>query len=153
MKQLIEKILKAGTLLSTFGFIGSTLIQIYARFFMDSAPSWTEEASRFFFVYAMSFAAGLALKDNYYVYLDVFYAKLKSPARRLVDICVHLTTIALFFVLGIYAIQYVVLGIPEKSPSLGFPMAVAFISMVVMSLSIVIYAVYELKSSLDKKHD
>ncbi|MEQ9286322.1 MAG: TRAP transporter small permease subunit [Cyclobacteriaceae bacterium] len=153
MKQLIEKILKAGTLLSTFGFIGSTLIQIYARFFMDSAPSWTEEASRFFFVYAMSFAAGLALKDNYYVYLDVLYAKLKSPARRLVDISVHLTTIALFMVLGIYAIQYVVLGIPEKSPSLGFPMAVAFVSMVVMSLSIVIYAVYELKSSLNKKHD
>lgn len=151
MKHIIEKILKAGTLLSTLGFIGSTLIQIYARFFMSSAPSWTEEASRFFFVYAMSFAAGLALKDNYYVYLDVLYAKMKPSYQKVVDAVVPIATIVLFLVLGIYAVQYVVLGLPEKSPSLGFPMALAFISMVVMSLSIVVYAVYELKSSLNKK--
>jgi len=60
MLKTLNKLLSLGTLLSTIGFIGSTVIQIFARFFLASAPSWTEEASRLFFIYAMSFAAGLA---------------------------------------------------------------------------------------------
>lgn len=150
MKKLIERILKLGTLVSTFGFLSATLTQIYARFLMDSAPSWTEEASRFFFVYAMSFAAGLAMKDDYYVSLDIFYNKLKTKHQQIVDVLISLSIFVLFFIVGIFALQYVALGIPESSPSLGAPMAIAFTSIVVMSLSICIYAFYSLKTNLKK---
>ncbi|GAB3646164.1 TRAP transporter small permease [Echinicola sediminis] len=148
MKQLIEKVLKLGTLASTLGFIGAALIQIYARFFLSSAPSWTEEASRFFFVYAMSFAAGLAMKDNYYVHLDVLYAKMKPQHQRRMDLLISLSIIILFLVMGIFALQYVILGLSERSPSLGVPMAIAFASIVVMSASVGLFAWYKLKSNL-----
>lgn len=62
--KFIAKILKFGTLFSTLGFIVSTLIQVYARFFMESAPPWTEEAARVFFIHAVSFAAGLAMRGQ-----------------------------------------------------------------------------------------
>ncbi|MEO9511269.1 MAG: TRAP transporter small permease subunit [Flavobacteriaceae bacterium] len=150
MKKFIERILKLGTLISTLGFLISTLIQIYARFLLDSAPSWTEEASRFFFVYAMSFAAGLAMKDDYYVSLDVFYNKLTSKQQQIMDIIISLSIFLLFSIVGVFAVQYVVLGIPESSPSLGAPMSIAFISIVIMSLSICIYAFYSLKTNLKK---
>ena len=69
----IGKILKIGTLVSTIGLIGTVSLQIFARFFLASDPSWTEEASRLFFIYAVSFASGIALKNNSYVGLDLFY--------------------------------------------------------------------------------
>ncbi|MEO0331248.1 MAG: TRAP transporter small permease subunit, partial [Bacteroidota bacterium] len=84
--QFITYLLRLGTLLSTAGFIASTLIQICARFFMESAPSWTEEVARFFFVYAMSFAAGIALKDRYYVHLDVLYNRLNDKQKKRLEL-------------------------------------------------------------------
>lgn len=150
MKKIIERILKLGTLISTVGFIGATLVQIYARFLLESAPSWTEEASRFFFVYTMSFAAGLAMKENYFVSLDVFYNKLKKSYQKIVDIMISISCIILFSITAIFAIQYAILGIPESSPSLGAPMFIAFSSIVVMSFSIGIYAFYNLKTNLKK---
>ena len=146
MKKVIEQILNIGTLISTAGFVGATLIQIYARTFLESAPSWTEEISRFFFVYAMSFAAGLAIKGNYYVYLDLFYAKMSTPYKRLVDIIVSVSVIILFFIMGIFAIQYMSLGLVERSPSLGIPMIIPFTSIFLMSLFVCLYTIYELKS-------
>lgn len=148
MKKVIEQILNIGTLLSTAGFVGATLVQIFARAFLESAPSWTEEASRIFFVFAMSFAAGLAMKGDYYVYLDLFYARMSDYYKRLVDIAVLVAVIILFVIMGIYAIQYMELGITERSPSLGIPMIIPFSSILLMSIVICLYAFYELKSKI-----
>ncbi len=58
------KILKIGTLLSTWSLIAMVLFQIICRFSWFETPSWTEEASRILFIYAISFASGLALKSS-----------------------------------------------------------------------------------------
>jgi len=147
----IEKVLKLGTLFSSAGFICSVIIQIYARFLMESAPSWTEEASRFFFVFTMSFAAGLAMKDKEYVQLDLIYNKLSEGAKKRLDISIAIFIGILMIVMGAYAVDYIILGWPEKSPSLGYPMALAFTSIFVMSISIGIYVCHDLINSINRK--
>ena len=153
MKKLVHHLtwlLKLGTLLASAGFVASTLIQIYARFFMESAPSWTEEVSRFFFVYAMSFAAGLALKDRYYVHLDVFYNQLNERLRKRLDAGIAVSTLLLFLILTLFSVQFVLLGIPEKSPSLGLTMAWAFGSTFVLGASVSFYALIDVINSFKK---
>ncbi len=149
IKKKVAQFLKYGTLVSSFGFIGATLIQIYARFFMESAPSWTEEAARFFFIYAMSFAAGLAMKDGYYVHFDVFYNKLKKGQQRILNIMISVLTLILFLILTIYALQFVKVGLPEHSPSLDVPMAIAFGSMVVMGLFVSFFAFIDILKKIN----
>ena len=143
----VSYLLKLGTIVSTLGFMGSVLIQIVARFLLSSAPSWTEEASRFFFLYAVSFAAGLALRGNYYVQLDLFYNRMSSKARRVIDVSVYLAITILFLALGGYAIPFVLLGIPENSPSLGVSMSVAFTSMICMAVPMIFFAILRLKGT------
>ncbi len=143
IKKGIGKFLKYGTLISTLCFVLVTLVQVYARFFMESAPSWTEEAARFFFIYAMSFAAGLAMKGNYYVKFDVVYDKLNLRQKHVLEFVMSLLTIIMFLILTIYAIHFVNVGISERSPSVGFSMAVAFSSIVVMGVFITIYAIWD----------
>jgi TRAP-type C4-dicarboxylate transport system permease small subunit len=140
----LNKFLSLGTLLSTIGFIGATLIQIFARFFLASAPSWTEEASRLFFIYAISFAAGLALRDKYYVELDVFYRRFSKRIKYMIDILIQLCTVLLFATMGFYSLQYVHLGSTETSPSMRIPMSFAFVSLLVMSVTVVVYALVEI---------
>lgn len=153
MKQaesIISRVLKYGTLLSTYGLIGTVSLQIFARFFLAQAPSWTEEASRLFFIYSISFAAGLALKNRYYVHLDVVYEKLSDQHKKWMDLGIPILILMLFAAITVFSIELVVLGYAETSPSMGLKMAVPFLSMTIMAGSLSYYAALEIKKALNK---
>ncbi|TMU57344.1 TRAP transporter small permease [Flagellimonas algicola] len=147
----IGRVLKIGTILATFGFLSAVLLQIFARFFLESAPSWTEEASRLFFVYAISFASGLALKSNYFVSLDTFYDKFNSKIKNLLNLLIPICTFLMFIIVLIYTIPLIWLGVGEKSPSLKFPMSFAFLSIAIMSISLCYYSFKQLQSVLKNR--
>lgn len=146
--KIIGKILKYGTLLSTFALIGTVLLQIFARFFLESAPSWTEEASRFLFIYAISFAAGLAMKQNYYVHLDLIFNKLSLKGQKWLEFLISALIVLLFGIFTFYAIQFIQLGHAEKSPSMAIRMSFAFGSMFIMGASITYFAWIETQKAL-----
>ncbi|RRQ48600.1 hypothetical protein DZC72_12980 [Maribacter algicola] len=151
LNRAIGRFLKMGTLWATLGFLGAVLLQIFARFFLESAPSWTEEASRLFFVYAISFASGLALKSNYFVFLDTFYNKFNRKFKKVLTLLVPICTFLMFLVVLIYTVPLIRLGMGEKSPSLEFPMAFAFFSMAIMALSLCYYSLKEINSLLKNR--
>ncbi len=132
--------LKIGTLVTTMALIVSVLIQIYARFFMENAPAWTEEASRVLFIYSISFASGLAYKQNYFVFLDLLSGRINSRSEEILKNAVNITVFILFFIMAVYAVAYIRLGIAESSPSLGLNMSVSFFSMLLMSSSICFFS-------------
>jgi len=140
VKFYISYTLKIGTLVSTSGLIASVLIQIYGRFFMENAPPWTEEASRIFFIYAISFAAGLAYQQNYFVSLDLISDRLTAKQNLLLEKAVHISIFALFLIMAIYSIKYIQIGFSEYSPSLGINMAVSFSSMLLLAASICFFS-------------
>ena len=137
----IGRLLKMGTLLSTFGLLFTVMLQIICRFSPINTPPWTEEASRLFFIYAMSFAAGLAMKNEFYVHLDMFYNQFPERIKKTLNLTVPSITLVLFVVMAIYAIKFVVLGLSEKSPSMGLNMGIAFFSIFIMSSSISYYLI------------
>ena len=139
LNKTIGRLLKMGTLLSTYGLLLTVLLQIICRFTPMNTPSWTEEASRLFFIYAMSFAAGLAMKNEFYVHLDMFYERFPERIKKTLHLAVPSISLILFVVMAVYAIKFVILGIPEKSPSMGFNMGIAFFSIFIMSTSISYY--------------
>lgn len=151
MEKAISRLLKYGTLISTYALIGSVLLQIFARFFLANTPPWTEEASRLFFIYATAFGAGLAFKSQYYVQLDVFYNKLSPKLKSGLGILIPLLVLSLFGLLSIHAIQFVRLGHFEFSPSMKMRMSIAFLSMLVMGASISYYAARDLLKALKSK--
>ncbi len=147
MKQaelLIRKVLEGGTLLSTLGFLGAVLLQIFARFFLEKAPPWTEEVSRLFFVYAMAFAAGLAVQKKEYVHLDLFYNRLSQKGKQVLDLSTGGLTLILFGTLAYFAIPFIQLGSLETSPSLKVQLNWAFLSMLVLGVGICFYTLIEL---------
>jgi len=150
LHKTIGRILKYGALLSTWGLIITVLIQIVCRFTPLATPSWTEEASRIFFIYAMSFAAGLAMKNDFYVHLDMFFNRFPINVQRLLIKAIPMVTFLLFGIMAFFSIKFVLLGIPEKSPSMGFNMGVAFFSMFIMSASICYYLWIKIRKNFKK---
>lgn len=78
----IDRILMLLALLATIGYIGSVVIQIFSRTLLPRTPSWTEEVARYFFVYAVAFAAGLAVRANAYVSVDILVSYIPSKLRK-----------------------------------------------------------------------
>lgn len=144
MKKWITSFLQYGTLISSLGFILSVLLQIFARFLLPSAPAWTEEASRLFFIYAISFSAGLAFQSQEYVYLDWIFHKLSHKWQSLLKLMIETISLILFLVIFYHSLAFVVLGNQETSPGLGIPMSYIFFSMLILSGSLSFYLVLDL---------
>lgn len=136
LQRLISRFLKIGTLLSTLALVLSVVVQIYSRFFMENAPSWTEEASRLFFIYSIAFASGIAFRQHYFVSLDLITSRLSPRGNAILEIGINSLIFVLFMVVAIYSIPYIIMGLDERSPSLGLSMAISFMSIFVMALSI-----------------
>lgn len=154
MKQLMKYVgvaLKWGTMLSTLGFVACILFQIFARLLLPTAPSWTEEGARIFFVIAIGFSAGLALRSGEYVNFDFFYQKMNSAWQQRVTFVIDLLTVVLFALFTVYAVQFTLLGFNENSPSLKFPMAIPFGGMLILGLSLLVYAADRLRKHFTAK--
>lgn len=152
MRKAIGKILKVGTLISTWGLIAMVLLQIICRFSWFETPSWTEEASRILFIYAISFASGLALKSsNYYVALDAFYNRFNPKFKAFLDKSIPILIFLLFAVFAFYSIQFISLGMIEKSPSMGFNMGVSFCSMFIIGVTLCYYAWHKIVQAFKRK--
>ncbi len=150
MEKTISRFLTLGTYISTYGLLISVLIQIFARFFLPKTPPWTEEASRLFFIYAISFSAGLALKKGAYIYLDVFFNRLPRKVQQLLLIFIPVSVLWLFLLMAIFAIQFIYLGYWEKSPSMNIRMAYIFSSMFIMGTAISYFSVLDIIASIKK---
>lgn len=142
--KIIDRTIEALLFVSLFGMIAVVALQIYARFFLDSAPPWTEESARVFFIYSIAFGAGLAIRDQAYVALDSFLDMLKPNTRKIVRIIILSLILALMLITLYYSAVFVQIGQSETAPSLGIRMSLVFGSMFVLSLLVVYYTGIEI---------
>lgn len=146
---IITRLLEWGTVISALALIGTVILQIITRrFFVALAPSWTEEASRFFFIYTISFGAGLAQREGYFVSMDFFYRKFNAKLKWIIDLLILFISAILFLVMAVYSVSFIGLGLIESSPGLGLPMSVAFASMLLLSLTVLYYLMIQLVQHL-----
>ena len=139
-KIILSKILKYGTLLTSWGFVMTVSLQIFARFFLSNVPPWTEEASRILFIYAIAFSSGLAYRGNYFVFLEAFYASFSDILKKKIDLISPILSLVLFGFCGFYSLSMLEMGLDEYSPTLHILMIIPFLSIFILSLSISYYS-------------
>ncbi len=142
MKKMLKaahKIAEYGTLLSFSGMILAVSIQVVARFLLPSAPSWTEEISRVFFIYMVAFGISTAIREKAFVRLELLYnyisKKVADKIDRMIQWAVTIFSLSMLY----YSFEFLKIGINEQSPSLKISMSVVFASMFVMMLSIALF--------------
>ena len=143
--KLHHKIANIGAVLSLTAMISAVTIQVFARFFLESAPPWTEEAARIFFIYLVAFGVGIGIRNGDFIQLDLIDKYLSQRYSRILQIISHMTVIAFSGVLIVYSWQFIKLGLHEKSPALQLSMALVFLSMLIVGLSIAIFMVEQFR--------
>lgn len=99
-------------------------IQVCSRFVLSSSLSWSEELSRYLFIWLIYLCLGSVVLRQEHIVIDVLVARLSPSARRLVETATLLLALALtILVLWVSAdIALIFLELGQTSAALGIPM-------------------------------
>lgn len=115
------------------GFILSTIYQVIARNTLPRAPIWTEEASRFLFIYMVAFGVGIAVHSNEYVGVELLVDLLPRKAQKIYQIVVMLAIAAFcFWYFSVSTLKFAIFDYTFLSPAMGLPMQLVYKSMIIL---------------------
>ena len=144
MKKGFDRFVKIYTeVLCAFGclfymaFVVCVMIQIISRNLLPSAPSWTEEAARYTFVYMVAFGCGVAVLKDEFVFVeflkDALLAKGLYRVNRAIRILVTLAMLVLSGFLLFKAVPpFAFIKFRMVSTAMQLPMQVVYFSQVLM---------------------
>ncbi len=123
-------------------------LQIVCRYILQELPPWSEELSRYLFIWANFVGAGVALARSSHVSIDSLVARLPDSVRRKLEtvVVILVTTFALFMVY-----QGVVTAVAMKgsySITMHFSMAWVFAALPAAGL---IFVLYQLQKIFKRK--
>ncbi|MEC9484049.1 MAG: TRAP transporter small permease [Halomonas sp.] len=116
--------------LALLGIAAVVILQIVARVALPSSPAWTEELSRYLFIYMVALSAGLVLRHNRHVNVELFHQLLGYRAQLAYRALVCLVVGGFALMMVPYAWQYAQIGAFQTSPTLRLPMRYVFFSTV-----------------------
>ena len=135
----LEKVLCGSFLLLLVACLGA---QIYMRYIFRSGLTWTEELSRFAFVWTIYLGISLAAKQQQHVRVTAQYLLIPERLRPYMWLASDLVWVIfniVFTVQGIGLVQHA-LQFPETTPSLGWSAAYIYtiipIGFILMTLRI-----------------
>lgn len=144
----LDKALVGMATLTLLVLAATVLLQVVARLSLPFPVSWTEEFSRYLFIYMVALSAGSVLRRHRNVSVELFHHLLKPRAKAFIQACLYLL-IGLFACLVMpYAWQYAQNGVWQTSPTLGVPMMYVFFSTVVTFGLLLLYSALGLIESL-----
>lgn len=139
-RDYIAKILEVGAVISFTALISVVTLQVFARFMLPKAPSWTEEASRFLFIYSVAFSAPLALKRGEYVKVDIVVSKLPEKIVEKLEGIIYIVLSIFFMLITYHGYTYASLGTVQTSPALMLPMVIPYGSIAMSAVFITMYS-------------
>lgn len=118
--------------LALLGLAAVVLLQIFARVALPSSPAWTEELSRYLFIYMVALSSGLVLRRNRHVNVELFQQFLGWRGQLLYRALICLAVGGFALLMVPYAWQYAQIGAFQTSPTLKLPMRYVFFSTVAL---------------------
>ena len=123
--------------------ISTVLLQVFSRFFLVQAPSWTEELSRVFFIYSVSFSCGLGVLKNSYISINLVIKKFSIQKQFLIQKFIQFSIIAFMVLIQFQSIKFLQIGSLQTSPSLGINMFWFYFPIFIIPSSIMCFCIFQ----------
>ena len=124
------------------------LLQIFGRMFMKRPPAWTEEMSRFIFLWYCFLGCAVTLRKNQHLGLDYFYLKMSKKAQHIIDICIQVLTIGFGAFCAIYGIQLLEIVKKRVAPISRLSMRYFYLVLPIMGVLFVLLGIENLISQI-----
>ncbi|MBN8202008.1 MULTISPECIES: TRAP transporter small permease [Bacillaceae] len=148
----LDRILAFLTVMSFSGVIIVVTIQIMSRYLPYTAI-WTEELTRYLFIYSICFGAPLALLRGEFINVDLILAKMSHAFRRYYEIGIYLLIILLSGVLVKEGWFFTQLGGNQTSATMPFQMSVIHAAIFIMSSFLLLYSIVKIIRLIRNEED
>lgn len=98
------------------------LLQVVARYLLDFPLAWSEEISRYSFVWLTMIVAPICIRKGVNLGIDVVTAALPRRAALATQVVSHAVVLVLSVTLVVWGVSILVIVREQTSPALGLPM-------------------------------
>lgn len=140
MMNRVDKILGIISILFFTALLIVVVTQILSRYFPYQF-TWTEELSRYLFVYSMVTAAPVALRKSEFITVDMIPTSLSKNTQRIYESIISVFIMIFSIFLFIYGIQFTSLGTDFYAPTLGIDMVYIYASIPILALLLFVYSI------------
>ena len=121
--------------------------QVVARLTAGSI-TWSEELARYIMIYLTYVGASVGVKRKSHIAIEFINGRIPRRAEDTVDIVANLLCLFSCAIMFRYGIRLVDLTMAQKTPAMQIPMGVAYFSMVLGSLLMVIHFITNILDSI-----
>lgn len=140
MMNRVDKILGIISILFFIALFIVVVTQILSRYFPYQF-TWTEELSRYLFVYSMVTAAPVALRKGEFITVDMIPTSLSKNVQRIYESVISVFIMIFSIFLFIYGIQFTSLGTDFYAPTLGIDMVYVYASIPILAILLFVYSI------------
>ena len=102
-------------------------LQVICRYLFNNSLTWSEELSRYLFVWTGFLTLSLSIKARSIISIDAFVLWMPKRVRAGLNVLVYIFCAGVFAVLSVNAYHMVTSSVGQVSPAMGLPLAVVYI--------------------------
>ena len=134
---------RAALYISFAGLVGMTAIiswQVFARYVLNAAPSWTEQAALLLMLWFILFAAAAGVREGFHIRLTLVEESLPEKYRQGLRIFCHGVVLAFGAVMAWAGGGLVIETWSHSIPTLGLSRGIAYMPIAISGTLITLYA-------------
>lgn len=121
--------------------IFSCVLQVFTRYILNSAFSWTEELARYSFIWTNLLGAVLCVKKSSHATVTALTDKFSEKRRKKIQIFVQIIIFLVALILVIYGTELTLKTIKQTSAAMKISMALINASVPITGLFTMLYAI------------
>ncbi len=121
-----NKLLDTIVVFCVFGMVIVIVLQVIFRFVFNDPLSWSEEISRYFFVWITFLGAAVCSREKGHIGMDFVVNMFPKNIQKKVELFGYIAMILVLVAIGLFSLQTVKLNLIQKSPALQLNMGVIY---------------------------
>lgn len=154
MKDRIDKILEPALILLLAVMLLSVLWQVFSRYLLNEASSFTEELARYILIWIGTLGAAYAAGSKLHLAITLLPSNLSIENQRKLQVILNFLVIVFattVFCIGGARLVYITNILGQKSPALGVPLFYVYAIIPVSGLLIITYKMSEIVEILTER--
>jgi TRAP-type C4-dicarboxylate transport system permease small subunit len=119
----LSAVLRASIVILAVTMLAALSLQIFMRFVVGQALSWSEELALACFSWSTLLAIALGVRDAIHVRMDLLVDQLPAPFREGIDRLIAFAIFALGVFIAWAGVRYVIDSLGTTSAAIGYPIA------------------------------
>jgi len=127
-----------------------SLLQVFFRYILNFSISWTEELSRYIFIWMVFLSGFFTVQEKLNIRLDIIINLFTSSHRKWLNICIDIFTAMFLLSIFIFGVKYSIFSMEQRTPALNIPKGYIYMALPIGSLLMFISIIRILKTNITK---